>query len=121
MNVPSELIIPLSQFWCLDAAQIFLCDQLGCSDILCGSIPLPHMTTGFDLMLIHMKPQDFKFWELSLPLITKIAMLAPAKWPIWINRWIFLEYDDQDHFLEQLQSPSTWTRYFPFFAVLCSI
>jgi hypothetical protein len=72
------------------------------------------VTAGHDLMLIHLKSQDFSFWEFSLLFISKISMLAPTKWASWINGWICLEFDDQDHFLEQLQLSAASIGIFPF-------
>jgi len=70
--------------------------------VLCETpFPLPYAIAGHDLMLIHIKTQYFIFREISLLLISKISMLAPAKWPILINGWIFLEFDGHEHLLEQ--------------------
>jgi len=70
---------PPSQLWCLEATEILLRDRLGCFDILRSSIPFPHMTMGYDLVLIHMKSRDFTFQEFLLPLISKILMLEITK------------------------------------------
>jgi hypothetical protein len=79
------------------------------------TIPLSHMTAGLDLMLIPLKTQDFAFQEFSLLLISNIPMLAPAKWPIWINGQIFLESDGHDHLLEQPQPPIARSGAYPLF------
>jgi hypothetical protein len=79
MNAPGKITTPLSQLWHLEATQILLCDQDGCFDPFCGSIPLPHATVGRDLGLIHIKSQDFSFWEFSLHAISEIPMRDLAK------------------------------------------
>jgi len=63
---------------------------------------MPHMNVVFDLMLIHMKYQDFSFREFSLPMIPNILMLKIKKQSTWINSQTFLGIDDHDHFLKQL-------------------
>jgi hypothetical protein len=85
MNAPGKLITPLSQLRHLKAMQILICNHLRHSDILCGSIPLSHVTTGYDLALNHMKYQDFAFREFLLPLISNTLMLEITKQPIGIN------------------------------------
>jgi hypothetical protein len=105
MTVPGELIIPLRQFWHLEATPILLCDQLGCFNISRGSIPLPHMTTGCDLVLIHMKSQDFTFREFLLPLISNTPMLEIAKRPIGIHDRVYCKTDGCDHFFEHFGHP----------------
>jgi hypothetical protein len=113
MNAPGEFTTPPSQFWRLEANQILLCDQYKNFDPLHISIPLPHVTVGYDCMLIHMKNQDITLWELSLSLISNILMLEIAKWPIWLNGKIFLEFDGHDHLLRQPQPPVTQLDTYP--------
>jgi hypothetical protein len=68
MNVPGELIIPLSQFWHLEAMQILLFDQIRRIDPLHSFFSSLHTTVGLDLSLIPYEISGFHISGVFTPL-----------------------------------------------------
>jgi hypothetical protein len=97
---------PSSQLICLETMQIFLCEKYECSRPLAQPPLSFHVTSGHDLGPVPYGISGFFFSGVFTPFNLKNPMLDLAKWPIQIDDWTRFEFDGQDQFLEQLQSPT---------------